>query len=236
MMNTNFRLRLVRAAACSAGARAHRLGLVLTGLALALASPVVADAQTTTRSSVSTGGGQAGGDSGGAAVSADGRYVAFQSWASNLVAGDSNGLWAVFVHDRVTNSTARVSVGPGGAQATGGLTGKVSPAISADGRYVAFESDAANLVAGDTGTARVTVVVEGGGLVTRDVALPANSRTNVPVIESWFPGVTGKRFGAIIESLGGTPAQIVVERAMYSDASGVHWAAGTNATATRLTP
>ena len=69
-----------------------------------------------------------------------------------------------------------------------------------------------------------------------DVPLPPNSRTNVPAIESWFPGVTGQRFGALIESLGDTPAQIVVERAMYSDANGVHWAAGSNATGTRLVP
>ncbi len=86
------------------------------------------------------------------------------------------------------------------------------------------------------GTARVTLVVEGGAPYVVDVPLPANSRTNVPVIEEWFPGITGKRFGALIESLGDAPAQIVVERAMYSDANGVHWAAGTSATATRLTP
>ena len=84
------------------------------------------------------------------------------------------------------------------------------------------------------GTARVTLAIEGGGTQVVTVPLPASSRTNVPVIESWFPGITGKRFGALIESLGDTPAQIVVERAMYSDANGVHWAAGTGATATRL--
>jgi len=86
------------------------------------------------------------------------------------------------------------------------------------------------------GTARVTLVVEGGAPYVVDVPLPANSRTNVPVIEAWFPGITGKRFGALIDSLGDTPAQIVVERAMYSNANGVHWAAGSNATATRLVP
>lgn len=86
------------------------------------------------------------------------------------------------------------------------------------------------------GTARVTLVIEGGGTQVVTVPLPANSRTNVPVIESWFPGITGHRFGALIESLGDTPAQIVVERAMYSGANGVHWAAGTGAVATRLVP
>jgi hypothetical protein len=86
------------------------------------------------------------------------------------------------------------------------------------------------------GTARVTLVIEGGGTQVVTVPLPANSRTNVPVIESWFPGITAKRFGALIESLGGTPAQIVVERAMYSDANGVHWAAGSGSMATLLVP
>jgi hypothetical protein len=86
------------------------------------------------------------------------------------------------------------------------------------------------------GRARVTLVFEAGGTEVVEVSLAPNSRTNVPAIESWFPGVTGQRFGALIESLGDTPAQIAVERAMYSDANGVRWAAGTGATATRLAP
>jgi len=86
------------------------------------------------------------------------------------------------------------------------------------------------------GTARVTLVYEGGGTRAVEIPLLPNSRTNVPATESWFPGVTGKRFGALIESLGDIPAQIVVERSMYSDANGVHWSAGTNAIATRLAP
>jgi hypothetical protein len=84
------------------------------------------------------------------------------------------------------------------------------------------------------GTARVTLVTEGGGTMALDVPLLASSRTNVPVDGHSFPGITRERFGELVESLGGTPAQIVVERAMYSDANGVHWAAGTNAVATRL--
>jgi hypothetical protein len=86
------------------------------------------------------------------------------------------------------------------------------------------------------GTARVTLVFEAGGTKIVEVPLAPNSRTNVPANEDGFPGITGQRFGALIESLGDTPAQIVVERAMYSDANGVHWAAGTNAVATRLEP
>lgn len=77
-------------------------------------------------------------------ISADGRYVAFQSDSSNLVAGDTNGTTDVFVHDRQTGKTERVSVTTGGAQAVGGWSD--NPAISADGRYVAFATFARNIV------------------------------------------------------------------------------------------
>ena len=80
-------------------------------------------------------------------LSADGRFVVFQSYASNLVAGDTNGVADVFVHDCVTGATTRVSVGPHGRESNG-YSGE--PAISADGRVIAFRSDATNLVAGDT--------------------------------------------------------------------------------------
>jgi hypothetical protein len=53
-------------------------------------------------------------------------------------------------------------------------------------------------------------------------------------VGSDFPSAQGRRFGVIVESTGTTPAQIVVERAMYSDAGGVTWAAGTNSLATRI--
>ena len=88
------------------------------------------------------------------AISADGRYVAFTSHASNLVSGDTNGFNDIFVRDTCvgtaagcTPSTVRVSVGTNGEQAT---ESSFSVAISADGRYVAFASDATNLVPGDT--------------------------------------------------------------------------------------
>jgi Tol biopolymer transport system component len=112
-----------------------------------MAPTASASTGSTTRVSVATGGTQANNISGGSAISADGRFVAFQSSASNLVTGDTNGALDVFVRDRVTGATTRVSVATGGTQANG-----VSyvPSISADGRYVAFASDASNLVAGDT--------------------------------------------------------------------------------------
>ncbi len=109
-------------------------------------------ANRTARVSVSSAGAQAtNGDSDNAAVSADGRYVAFVSQADNLVSGDSNNQNDIFVHDRQTGETTRVSVDSAGSQALGGDSS--APAISADGRYVAFASSAANLVVSDTNAA-----------------------------------------------------------------------------------
>jgi Tol biopolymer transport system component len=104
----------------------------------------------TTRVSVGPAGVEADGSSGGAAVSADGRVVAFQSAASNLVAGDTNGTYDVFVHDRAAGTTTRVSVASGGRQGDGA---SVHPSVSADGRVIAFSSDATNFVTGDTNAA-----------------------------------------------------------------------------------
>lgn len=81
------------------------------------------------------------------AISATGRYVAFASFASNLVGGDTNGFYDVFVHDRQTGTTTRVSVASDGTQ---GNEISYEPSISGDGRYVSFWSEASNLVAGDT--------------------------------------------------------------------------------------
>jgi Tol biopolymer transport system component len=82
----------------------------------------------------------------GVAISADGRFVAFSSSASNLVAGDTNGTWDVFVRDRVAGTTERVSVDSAGAESDGQSWW---PALSGDGRLVVFMSQATNLVAGD---------------------------------------------------------------------------------------
>ncbi len=102
---------------------------------------------TTERVSVSTGGTEADGVSETPAISADGRFVAFYSDATNLVSGDTSGVSEIFVHDRQTGTTERVSVAMGGAEANGG---SLYAAISADGRFVAFYSDANNLVSSDT--------------------------------------------------------------------------------------
>ena len=102
---------------------------------------------TTRRVSVGRGGKQASHDSWGPSISADGRFVAFTSFASNLVAGDANNTYDVFVRDLVAGTTERVSVSRAGKEVEGNSE---MAAISANGRFVAFSSDAPNLVAGDT--------------------------------------------------------------------------------------
>src|SRR5207248_3288317 len=92
-------------------------------------------------------GAQANGESFAAPISADGRFVAFLSSASNLVGGDTNGARDVFVRDRKAGKTRRVSVDSHGTQGNGT---SFAPSISADARFVAFTSLANNLVAGDT--------------------------------------------------------------------------------------
>ena len=103
---------------------------------------------TTERVSVATGGAQANGTSLEPSTSADGRYVAFLSYATNLVPGDTNGSPDIFVRDRLAGTTERVNVTSSGSQALGGNS--ISPSISADGRYVAFCSFCPNLVPSDT--------------------------------------------------------------------------------------
>jgi hypothetical protein len=84
------------------------------------------------------------------------------------------------------------------------------------------------------GSARVTLLFEDGTTAERVVQLQAKSRVNVAVNAETFPTAVNRRFGTVVESLGATPAQIVVERALYWNANGVVWAAGTNALATKI--
>lgn len=103
--------------------------------------------QTTARVSVDSDGTQA--DQGGEdpSISDDGRFVAFQSSSTDLVPNDTNNRTDIFVHDQWTGSTIRVSLSSTGAQAN---DGSLAPEISGDGRFVVFDSDADNLVSGDT--------------------------------------------------------------------------------------
>jgi hypothetical protein len=100
----------------------------------------------TTRESVTSAGFQVNGSSSRPALSADGRFVVFESDATNLVTGDTNSKWDVFVRDRQLGQTSRVNVNSSGTQANG--FGRW-PSISSDGRFVAFYSNASNLISGD---------------------------------------------------------------------------------------
>jgi Tol biopolymer transport system component len=155
---------------------------------------------TTERVSVSSAGAQANGASAGAWLSGDGRFVVFESDATDLVQGDTNGARDVFVRDRRAGTTTRVSLGRGGAQANGASSrGGRGRAITQDGRYVTFESGASNLVAGDTNgtydvfvrdlargvTARVSLT-QGGGQADGSSGRPALSGDGrVVVFESY---------------------------------------------------
>ena len=105
---------------------------------------------STVRVSVDSAGVEGDDDSNFPSISSDGRYVAFESNADNLVASD-NGLYSdVFVHDLQTGETTRVSVDLDGVE---GNDNSNAPSMSADGKSVTFQSAADNLVAGDTNLA-----------------------------------------------------------------------------------
>ena len=101
---------------------------------------------TITRVSVDSAGNQGNSGSYNPSISADGRFVAFTSFASNIVPGDTNNTYDIFVRDTLTNTTNRVSVDSAGNQAD---RNSDNPSISADGRFVAFTSNASNILPGD---------------------------------------------------------------------------------------
>ena len=119
------------------------LPVLLVGLLVALLSGCAYISRATETAT----GVQADAGSGFASVSADGRWVAFRSLATNLVPGDTNGVYDVFVRDNLTKKVVRVSVADDGTQ---GNARSEFPSISDDGRRVAFASDATNLRPGDT--------------------------------------------------------------------------------------
>ena len=127
---------------------AGRVAVLTAVIGAMSASTGMAAPAHTTRVDVSTGGtlANAATDSSGIAISDGGRFVVFASGATNLVAGDTNGMRDVFVRNTRTGATTRADLGPGGVQANGDSFGPV--AISGDGRFVAFESDSSNLVPG----------------------------------------------------------------------------------------
>lgn len=129
--------------------RGFNLLVLSTLLAAVPLAAAFAAAGDTEMASVSSAGVQGNAGSDYPSMSSDGRYVTFQSDASNLVAGDTNGFTDIFVRDLQTGTTVRVSVDSSGTQAN---NASQKPVISDNGRYIAFQSSATNLVAGDTNT------------------------------------------------------------------------------------
>jgi Tol biopolymer transport system component len=139
---------------------------------------------TISRASVDTSGGDPNETSADPVISGNGRYVAFWTSASDLVAGDAGG-FDVFVRDLTTNSTAKVSAAFGGGNSNGGA---VDPSITTDGTKIAFVSWASDLVTGDTngkqdvfvrdmvaGTTTLQSLSAGGGQANRDSFDPSIS-------------------------------------------------------------
>ncbi len=112
---------------------------------------------TVRRVSESSLGAQGNAESREPSISADGRYVAFTSSSTTLVAGDTNGMADIFVSDLSSRAVSRVSVANGGAQ---GDAHSFFPALSADGRYVTFTSNATTLVPVDTNNSSDIFVVD----------------------------------------------------------------------------
>jgi archaellum component FlaF (FlaF/FlaG flagellin family) len=124
---------------------------------------------TTTRVSVDSAGNQGNGISEFPSISANGRFVAFSSDATNLVPGDTNASSDIFVRDLLTNTTTRVSVDSAGNQGNG--ISRTAPSISADGRFVVFNSTSTNLVPGDTNAS--------GDVFVRDLSTNTTTRLSV---------------------------------------------------------
>jgi Tol biopolymer transport system component len=139
---------------------------------------------TTTLVSVSSDGVQGNRPSDMAAVSHHGRYVAFTSWASNLVPGDTNGVRDVFIRDLLSGVTRRVSVSSAAAEgnsASGGATGTgpsaaSGAAMSTNGQFVAFSSSASNLVPGDTNSVPDVFLRDRVAGTTRRVSLTSREQ------------------------------------------------------------
>jgi archaellum component FlaF (FlaF/FlaG flagellin family) len=130
-------------------------------------------AGTTERISVDSSGTQGSNFSWSGSISADGRYVSFLSAAPDLVPGDTNGMPDVFVRDRQLGLTTRVSVASSGSE---GNAPCWSHAISADGRYVAFESRSTNLIPGATSASKFSSTTASRGRPSSRASTPREWR------------------------------------------------------------
>jgi len=177
--------------------------------------------------SVSGSGGGADGRSFVPDLSGDGRYVAFESEATNLVGNDLNAKWDIFVRDRLGNTTERVSLS---AELKNADDNSFLPKISSDGRYVAFESFAENLIFGDTNGVADVYVYDRNLVQTTRVSVPyqtgvdSNDRSLAVSIsddgthvtfQSWatnlVPGDTNLAMDVFIFTVGNTAPERISE-------------------------
>jgi Tol biopolymer transport system component len=154
---------------------------------------------TTERVSVDSAGTQGDGNSFWPSLSADGRYVAFLSAASNLVPGDTNGHWDVMVRDRMSGTTERVSMSSLGEE--GNLT-SYWPSMNADGRFVAFGSWASNLVSGDTNGVSDMFVFD------REAGITLEGTGSCPGTMTFT--ASGLAAGATVAFIWGTPGSFII--------------------------
>lgn len=140
-------------------------------------------AGTTTRASVSSTWAEGNNWSNYPSITPDGRYVLFFSYASNLVTGDTNSNWDIFVRDMVANTTLKINVSTAWVY---GNDASAWASISNDGRYVSFYSNATNLVPGDTNAATDVFV--------RDTVAQTTTRISLGI--AWVQGNgTSSTFG-----------------------------------------
>ena len=171
----------------------------------------VRDRQTRRTELVS--GGRGGAPGGGVFphISADGRFVAFSSWAGNLVPGDTNAKYDAFVRDRRAGTTTRVSVGTSGAQGnddSGNGSNRPAPAISPGGRFVAFElftrQPGARRHQRHPGTCSCATVAAGGGQGRREsrgtVAAGGRAVAFFSAAADLVPGDTNGAFDVFVRS------------------------------------
>ena len=162
-------------------------GRIVIGTLFLLASVFIVCAQTVERVSLDGLGNQGNNDSYYvSSVNANGDYVAFTSDATNLVPGDTNGVRDIFVRDRVTGTTERVSVSNAGVE---GNDVSEYPDISDDGRFVAFQSSADNLVPGDTNSSNDTFVYDRQNMTIERVSV--DSMGNQASWYATYPAISG---------------------------------------------
>jgi Tol biopolymer transport system component len=196
-------------------------------LAVAVVTVAASGCTFVARVSVDANGVQGNAETNHPALDGDGRYVAFSSVASNLVKGDTNAREDVFVRDNDTHAVERVSVSSDGTEANGGSS---SPAISDDGRYVAFDSFATNLVVAGGGpqsnvfvhdrqTGETTLVSPAGG-VRSDISATGRYVAYIPLPIGQVVALFD-RDTATVENFGAESNGTVSELSISDDANRV---------------